>query len=311
MGGGEALVGEGEDGAEVLAGLSGVEMLAVDHEAAESLGLAELIEGGGELEFALEASVGGNLLAEDAEDVGGEDILAVDAEEGVVGESGDGEVLSGVVEGGLLGEFGDVEEGMLWVGPGAAGGAVVVDGRARGLIEREGGTRLGGVEGVEELSGAGAGFVGGVEVVAEEEEDGLSVGPVAGAVDGVSEALLFALLDVGDMSADVGEVGGLRLAVVLETGELGVGAGREVGGDEVAVGGSDDDGDVVAAGGERLLDDALEDGLADAVGGDHRQEFLLDGLGGGEHTGAESGGGDEGLAHGGSSYSLRYRGVWG
>ena len=209
----EAFVGEGEDGVEVFAWLSGVEMLAIDHEAAESLGLAEFVEGGGELEFAFEATVGGDLLAEDAEDVGGEDILSVDAEEGIGGESGDGEMLAGVVEGWLFGEFGDVEEGMLWVGPGAAGGAVVVDGRAGGLIEGEGGARLEGVEGVEELSGAGAWFVGGVEVVAEEEEDGLSVGPVAGAVDGVSEALLLALFDVGERSAECGALPTLNLPI--------------------------------------------------------------------------------------------------
>ena len=141
-----------------------------------------------------------------------------------------------------------------------------------------------------------SGGVLGHELVAQEHDERVVAHVLAGHGHGVAEAERLALahvVDVGQLG-QVDHLGELvvlaRLVEVVLELELAV----EVVLDG-ALGPTGDDQDVVDAGGHGLLHHVLDGRLVD-----HRQHLLGLRLGGRQEAGAEAGGGDDGLADGGS-----------
>ena len=117
---------------------------------------------------------------------------------------------------------------------------------------------------------------------------------LAGAVDGVPEALLRGLRDKADAAAHLQD---RRAYSWISRGSLlkfSIGSGRvkkERKSSQVLL--LDDDHDLLDPGVERLLDDQQDRGLGDAVAVDDGEQLLLDRLGGREEPRAEAGGRDE------------------
>ena len=139
------------------------------------------------------------------------------------------------------------------------------------------------------------------DVVAEHHREGLVAHVLAGGGDRVAEAERLALAHVVDVG-QVGEVEHLGEQRVLALGvEVGLELHAAV---EVVLDGllaaAGDDEDVVDAAPHRLLHHVLDGRLVD-----HRQHLLRLRLGGGEEPGAQTGGGDDGLADVGRTLVMR------
>ena len=216
-------------------------------------------------------------ILQNVEDLRGEHIPA---QNGVVGEP--------LLRSGLLIHVGDLKNPLLQGGD--LHGGVAGDGLGGHLLHPHGGGAVF-LRGLHQLEGHR--LFRPHDVVAQQHGKGLVPHEAAGPADGVAQALRLLLAHI----EDVGQVGGpahlhqLRLLPRLEQAglQLGVVVKIVVHGRLGPVG---DDQDVLDAGGHRLLDDILDHRLVH-----HGEHLLGDGLGGGEHPGAQPGGGDDGLAY--------------
>ena len=150
-----------------------------------------------------------------------------------------------------------------------------------------------------------AGRSGVDHVVGQDDGEGLIADQVAGHEHGVAQAHGFLLADVGeahhvrDLAAHGEQIG---LAAFFE-GALELVADVEVVFDGRLAAAGDDD-DLIAAGGQRLFDAVLDDGLVD-----QRQHFFGNGFGGRQKTCAESRSRKNCLAHfrvGGHFFNVRF-----
>lgn len=198
----------------------------------------EFGEGGGELEGAGLLGVG----AEDMEDGRGEDVHAEEAEVMGGAQTGDKEALLGFGGGGFFNDLGDVVE------VGMAGEALTADGAVEGQFAFVGaldgghGAAMGG-GGIDELPGAALFGGGDVEVIADEEEEGIIAGEGTCGEDGMAEAAGIGLFDELE-------------AISMRAG------GRA---ERLLIAGGDHHGDVIDTGGEGFLDDNGEGGFGLAV----------------------------------------------
>ena len=168
---------------------------------------------------------------------------------------------------------------------------------------------MGEIVGVDELFGAAGAVVGKVDVIAQEQEEGLVADEVLGLIDGVAVAFRGALGGKGEGFFDMGEAfgGGEGPVFAGEGGEHFFGEAAEILAELFFVAGGDHDADFLDAGIHGFFDDDLEDGFGEAVGIDEWEEFFLNDGGGGVLAGAAAGGGDDGFAdfHGAHSVDLR------
>lgn len=248
--------GEGELGHEEAVAGAYVVALGRLFEGEVLFGLGELVEVVGEGDFGV--GVGGDLMAEQVHEGGGEDVESEEAEVVAGAEAGDHEALFGFGRGGFFKDGIDAVE--VVAGGDAAGSDDAVameEGFAGGLDGGDGaGFGLGEIEETADTSGLDE------EVVADEVEEGILGSEGVGGIDGVTVAA------------------GVRLGEEAEMREVGAGGFGVTG----FVAGPDDDADFFDAGGEDLLKQDGEDGALFAVGADEglQREGALLGAGGGD-----------------------------
>lgn len=267
-----AVEGEGELGVEQAIARADVVAASVGFEGEVAFALGEAGEGGGEGERTVRTGV----LVEEVEDGGGKDVHAEEAEVLAGAKAWDEEALLGFGGGGLFEHVGDVVVAGVARGAAPADRAIVGELRFVGRLDR--GDRAGvGSGDLDQLAGAADAVGRDVEVVADQEEEGVVAGEIAGGEDGVAEAA------------------GVGLFEEMKFGGVGAGGG----GEGVAVAGGDDQGDFVDAGGEGFLDEDGKGGLRNAV-------LVDDGLEG-EGTLGTTGRGDDRLLdlHGRQASPLR------
>lgn len=229
MGGEEAIAR-----AEVVAAIGGF------FEGEVLLAAGELGQGRGEGQA---AAVAGRLhIGQDVHDRGGEDVDAEEAEVVSGAQAGDDEALLGLGGGGLLDDGFDAVEVL------AAGHALAADGAEAGekglACGLNGGDRAGlGFGGFDDGSGAALFPATDIEVVADEVQEGVAGGEIAGAEDGIAVAAGFGLGDEAQASRQ---------------GACGAGVGG-------LIAGRDDQTDFFNAGANNLAKDDGEDGFFGAV----------------------------------------------
>lgn len=253
-----AVEAEGELGVEQAVADTDIVASAFGFEGEVAFAFGELIEGGGELE---RGGLGGGGF-EQFHDARGEHVHAEETEVMTGTEAGDEQALFGFGGGGFFDDLGDFVEAVL-TGE-AAGTDGAVEGEAAfvgGLNGGDGATVVGGD--FDQLGGAATRFVGGVQMIADEEEKGGVTDERSAAEDGIAEAARLGLFEE------------------LEAARVGTGGGAEC----LLIAGGGDDADFLDAGGEGFLDDDAESGFGFSVAIDEGLE--------GESPLAAAGGGDE------------------